>query len=179
MSTTPDTYLSNRVLKLNVGFLLGDNIVSRTHDSTLEFPAVRVADDLYLHYIHGPLRLSRAKEGVLVQANIDTELKGTCSRCLDPINRTVHVEIEELYAYHSDADTEFRIGEDAVLDLGPLLRAEVMMASDTPALCRTDCQGLCPECGANRNHTTCTCDTDVLDPRMAVLKQLLDKDQGA
>lgn len=174
MSSPPESYLSNRVLKLNVGFLLGDSAHSRNHDSTLDFPAVRVADDLILNYIRGPLRLNRTKEGVLVQAHIDTQRVGECTRCLDSVNHNLDFHIEELYAYHSQVDTEFRIGEDGVLDLNPLLRAEVLMALDGPALCREDCAGLCPTCGVNRNHTHCDCDDANIDPRMAILKQLLD-----
>lgn len=177
MSHTPDNYLSNRVLKLNVGFLLSDNIQSRNHDSTLDIPSVRVSDDMILNFVRGALRLSRTKEGVLVQARLETQIAGECTRCLDPVNHDITVIIEELYAYHSDADTEFRIGEDAVLDLNPLLRAEVLIESGGQLLCGPDCAGICPECGANRNHTDCQCELDNIDPRMAVLKQLLDSSQ--
>ncbi len=176
MSSTPERYLSNRVLKLNVGFLLSDSAHSRNHDSMLDFPAVRVADDVLLHYVRGPLRLNRTKEGVLVQAHIETQRAGECTRCLDNFDHNLEFDIEELYAYHSDVDTEFRIDDDSVLDLNPLLRAEVLMVLDGQVLCREDCAGLCPDCGANHNHTHCTCADDKIDPRMAVLKQLLDSD---
>jgi uncharacterized protein len=40
-------------------------------------------------------------------------------------------------------------------------------------LCRADCKGLCPNCGANLNHETCSCDKTG-DPRWDALKKLKD-----
>jgi uncharacterized protein len=42
-------------------------------------------------------------------------------------------------------------------------------------LCRPDCAGLCPECGANLNLTRCGCEHRWIDPRMAALQELLPK----
>jgi uncharacterized protein len=41
------------------------------------------------------------------------------------------------------------------------------------ALCRSDCLGLCPQCGGNRNLDECHCDEDPIDPRWAALQTLL------
>jgi DUF177 domain-containing protein len=46
-------------------------------------------------------------------------------------------------------------------------------------LCRDDCQGLCPVCGANRNTIDCSCEVRWEDPRLAVLKALLKDDDHA
>jgi uncharacterized protein len=173
MSNTPKGYVNNRVFKLNVGFLLTSG-PGHSHDSVIEFPMVRVADDLIVQHVTGPLRLSRTKEGILVQAQLQTALEDECYRCLDPIINHVAVDLEELYAYHSSHNAEFRINEDAILDLAPLLRAEVLIATSARRLCRPDCRGLCPQCGVNLNHTTCQCDLDDVDPRLAALRNLLD-----
>jgi len=175
MKPSPTTYITNRVLKLNVGFLLTAG-PGHSHDSELAIPTVRVSEDLLLEYVQGPLRLSRTKEGILVQASLCTMVYDECYRCLEPIEHTVTVEIEELYTYHSQSDTEFNINDDAILDLAPLLRAEVLLNASQRALCQTDCRGLCSGCGANLNHTACTCDLDDIDPRLARLKELLDTD---
>jgi uncharacterized protein len=37
-------------------------------------------------------------------------------------------------------------------------------------LCKPDCKGLCPRCGANRNRQPCTCVGD--DPRWEALANL-------
>lgn len=173
MSGSPIHYLHNRVFKLNVGFLLSSG-AGHTHNSTLDFPDVRVSDDLSLNFLKGPLRLSRTKEGILVQAELEVSIHTECVRCLDPVDHVMTLNIEELYAFQSDAETEFRINEDAVLDLAPLIRAETFIELAKGAFCQPDCKGLCPECGVNLNRETHDCDLDYIDPRLAVLKQLLD-----
>jgi uncharacterized protein len=39
----------------------------------------------------------------------------------------------------------------------------------TKVLCREDCQGICPTCGANRNQQPCACSRPDQDPRLAAL----------
>ena len=42
-------------------------------------------------------------------------------------------------------------------------------------LCREDCKGICNRCGANLNHTECSCDRSSPDPRMSVIQDLFQK----
>lgn len=169
-------FISNRVLKVNVGFLLSAG-AGNYQDSRLDIPdPLRVADDLDVHSIEGTLRLTRTKEGVLVQARVTIIVDNICSRCLDVVQQAIDLDLEELYAHPPSSISEFGIGADAILDLAPLLRAEVLIEKSHKILCREDCLGLCPECGANLNHETCTCNTEQIDPRLARLKELLDRE---
>ena len=43
-------------------------------------------------------------------------------------------------------------------------------------LCDENCKGLCERCGANLNKAPCSCVTEKIDPRLAVLKQLLQNE---
>lgn len=168
-----NNYVSNRVLKLNVGFLLSDG-PAHSHDTAFDVPAIRVADDLYVHYIRGTLRLSRTKEGILVQGRLHVGVEGECYRCLDSVLSDVVVAVEELYGYPVPKGSEFAVHDDGILDIAPLLRAEVFIITARGLLCRPDCKGLCPECGANLNTGTCACALENTDPRLASLKHLLD-----
>lgn len=165
-----NTYVSNRVLKINVGFLLAAGPAAN-HDTVFDVPTVKVADDLTVNYVRGPIRLSRTAAGILVQGNLETGIVSECYRCLDDVTQTVTIGVEELFAYPASSTSEFSIYEDAILDLAPLLRAEVMIASSNGLLCREDCKGLCPECGTNLNHSTCDCSLEQIDPRLAGLRQ--------
>ena len=167
-------YVSNRVLKFNVGFLLAVG-AGNQHDTTFDVPIVRVDDDVDLEYLRGTLRLTRTKEGILAQGTLRAGLAVECMRCLDDILRDVPIEIEELYASPASSTSEFSIDDDGDLDLIPLLRAEALMADEEGTLCREDCQGLCMECGTNLNHETCTCGETDVDPRFAALKALRDQ----
>jgi uncharacterized protein len=166
-------YVSNRVLKLNVGFLLTSG-PGHSNETVFDVPAIRVSDDVDVSYIRGPVRLSRTKEGILVQSELHVGIEDECYRCLEPVSQDVPIVIEELYAYPMRPDAEYGIGEDAILDLAPLLREEVVIATARGMVCQPDCKGLCPECGANLNHTQCSCGEVEIDPRLAKLKELLD-----
>lgn len=167
-------FIGNRVLKLNVGFLLTSG-PGHIHETEFDVPALRVAEDVDLRYLRGPLRLSRTKEGILVQGQLKAGVTDECYRCLDPVEHELTLDLEELYAYPNPHNAEFSLNDDGILDLSPLIRAEALLADAGGALCREDCQGLCPDCGANRNREVCSCADDVIDPRLAKLKQLLDR----
>ena len=167
-------YLHPRVLKINAGFMLNAG-PGNSHDSVFEFPALRVSDDLTLNYLTGPLRLSRTKEGVLVQASLHAGLNNECIRCLDPVEQDIPFEVEELFATNPEVSAAFYLGDDAILDLAPLLREEILIHSDKRILCSPDCKGLCPDCGINRNRETCDCADKHIDPRFAALKDLLER----
>jgi uncharacterized protein len=166
-------YVSNRVLKLNVGFLLADG-PGHSHKTTFEVPAVRVSDDVDLSYIRGTARLSRTKEGILIQGELHVGVEDDCYRCLTPIQRDVTISLEELFANPPQPDSEFNLGDDGILDLAPLLRAESLIAIQERAVCQSDCKGLCPNCGVNLNEGICMCEVDDIDPRMAKLRELLE-----
>ena len=53
-----------------------------------------------------------------------------------------------------------------------MVREEVLLGVPDAPLCRPDCAGLCPTCGADRNVGPCDCDTAVRDERWAALDQL-------
>jgi uncharacterized protein len=165
-------YVSNRVLKINVGFLLSDG-PGHSRDMTFDVPTVRVSEDVTLQYLKGDLRISRTKEGLLLQGAFAGGVEDECSRCLEPVQRAIDIDMEELVAYPTPIGTEFSVSDDGILDLAPLIRAETLIEASRGVLCRPDCKGLCPECGTNLNYETCHCHDEDIDPRLAKLKQLL------
>ena len=60
------------------------------------------------------------------------------------------------------------------LDIDDLLETAFILDMESKSLCRPDCKGLCPKCGKDLNDGPCGCRPDI-DPRLAVLEQLLDK----
>ena len=168
-------FVSNRVLKLNVGFLLNQSLgTSRTID--FDVPALAVAEDLQLAYMRGTLRLSRTSEGILIQGDLTTAVDGECSRCLAPTAIELLITLEELFVHSPNSDAEFVVGEDGIIDLTPLMREEIITATPIAPLCKPDCAGLCLHCGHDLNLGPCECDRDEIDPRFAILMQLRNQD---
>jgi uncharacterized protein len=118
---------------------------------------------------------------------VRSELELPCSRCLEPMNWPVEASFDLRYLPSSSntGDPEREIPaedlgvafyESETIDLGQLVREQFYLALPMKPLCRPDCAGLCPECGANSNVERCECEHRWVDPRMAALGQLLPKD---
>ena len=122
------------------------------------------------------LRLESVSEGVLVSGRTRVTLTGECARCLDPLTEELEVDIQQLYVYHGneiDADDEDdEIGRlvDDYVDLEPLLRDAVVLALPLAPVCRDDCPGLCPDCGARLADVDPGHGHDQVDPRWAALR---------
>ena len=71
-------------------------------------------------------------------------------------------------------DPNLFVLEGNEIDLSEILATCFILDMETKFLCREDCKGLCPTCGKNLNLGPCSC-RKALDPRFAVLEQLLDK----
>ena len=62
--------------------------------------------------------------------------------------------------------------ENGQLDLGPMVRENVLLGAPDAPLCRDDCPGLCPICGTDLQLGPCDCDRTERDDRWAALDQL-------
>jgi uncharacterized protein len=69
-------------------------------------------------------------------------------------------------------DLEFSLYDGEEVDLTPLIREQMLLALPTRPLCREDCRGLCPQCGANLNERDCGCTSESADSRLAILRTI-------
>jgi uncharacterized protein len=174
VNETHKGYVSNRILKMQVGYLLNET-KGFSRETEFDIPTLRVSDDMTLDYLRGSLKMSRTSRGILVQGVLHTSIEAECNRCLNETWVDLDVPIEEVYVYPPEADSEYNVGDDGILDLAPLVREEVILVTPLGILCKSDCAGLCPNCGENLNDGPCGCDQDNIDPRFNVLKDLRDK----
>ena len=117
------------------------------------------------------LTLERVSEGIVVRGSVHVHWQAACSRCLAPVEGEVSVHVDELFENHPLAGETYLLDHD-VIDLEPLVRDALLLELPTAPMCREDCAGLCPECGADRNVASCDCRTEELDPRWAALRSL-------
>ena len=112
--------------------------------------------------------------GVEVVGTVVAPWEGTCRRCAEPVHGELHIRVHERYADRpiaAAADEEIYPIEDDTIDLAPLVRDSVVLELPGAPLCREDCAGLCPQCGANLNEGPCGC-VAPRDPRWANLDVL-------
>jgi uncharacterized protein len=153
----------------------------RTRSFTVPAPA-----DLRIELIGVPegspvdieLRLEAVMEGVLVSGRARAALAGECARCLEPLEDSLEVTLQELYVYpESDATEEEASRLDGeLLDLEPVLRDALVLALPFRPVCDTQCQGLCIECGARLSDDPTHSHDESLDPRWAKLSVLTNAD---
>jgi uncharacterized metal-binding protein YceD (DUF177 family) len=128
------------------------------------------------------LRLESVMEGVLVTGELDVPVVGSCARCLEPIEDTLHLDVQELYAYPGST-TEATSEEDEVrrlegdfLDLEPLVRDTVVLSLPLAPVCTEDCAGLCVDCGLRLDDLPADHTHEVVDARWAALAQKFGTD---
>jgi DUF177 domain-containing protein len=121
------------------------------------------------------LEVESTLDDIGVSGTIDVPWRGSCRRCLAPIDHTIVIDVDERYATQPTADEATFPIEHGQIDLAPMLREHVLLIVDDPRLCRPDCAGLCPTCGADLNAGPCECPSVVSDDRWAVLDQLRER----
>jgi uncharacterized protein len=125
--------------------------------------------------------------GFFLRARLSYEQTLSCTRCLKDFRETVAVPVElmiEVAATPAGLRGEHELKEDdlgvltlqeEVLDTEPLLREQLQLNIPMKPLCRSDCAGLCPVCGADRNEGDCGCAERTADPRWGALAALRDR----
>jgi uncharacterized protein len=120
--------------------------------SNVRLGAIGVADEAPIEVAVDVESLS---DGLVASGTVRAHWRGECRRCLEPADGDIVVDVQELFRSAAPADDEaFPIIDDQI-DLRPVVTEVLVCALPLAPLCRDDCQGLCPECGANRNVIDC------------------------
>jgi uncharacterized protein len=114
--------------------------------------------------------------GITARGTVEAPWVGVCRRCAVPVGGDLRVEVHERFCetggHHGDPEDELAYPiVDERLDLAPMARDALVLELPLAPLCRVDCAGLCPTCGADRNEETCAC-VAPRDPRWANLDVL-------
>lgn len=134
------------------------------------------------------LYIQAYKSGKNVRLTLEAtyKLKLTCARCLENFEKefketeTYYIKVgkepfsEEKSLKDRDIFTQFI--ENDEIDVVPFIREIVILSVPMKPLCKPDCKGLCPVCGANWNYVTCEhMNQTKVDPRMSKLLELKSK----
>lgn len=131
--------------------------------------------------VHVSLVVKKTSGGVSIRGRLQGTASMACSRCLAEITEDVSHDFfydclpveameEEEELSTDSADIHYYTGGE--IDITALVQEQLALALPMKALCREDCKGLCPRCGANLNLGDCGCQKGPVDLRLAALKDL-------
>jgi uncharacterized protein len=128
---------------------------------------------------------------VHVRGRLDAAVEIDCARCLERYGVELGQELDLFYLPRaaeqpeaqeeevelSDRDVVVGYYEGERLDLGEVVREQLILGLPLKPLCREDCRGLCRTCGTNLNTGTCGCPPpeEPEDPRLSPLRGLIDE----
>ena len=113
---------------------------------------------------------------MVLSADVKVAYHTMCARCAEPVSSTLEISFEKDIASSGDVSADnddYIIIEDKKVDLLPIVEEEIMLEMPSRTLCKEDCLGLCQKCGKNLNEGDCSCEKKEVDPRLAILKTLL------
>lgn len=117
------------------------------------------------------VHLQAVNEGIVAKGVVRAPWVGECRRCLQPVRRMLDAELVEVFEDEPVEGETRKLDHDRV-DLEPVAREAVLLELPMAPLCKDDCAGLCPECGADRNTVDCGHELVVHDDRWAALDEL-------
>lgn len=129
------------------------------------------------------LRVSKSGSEVLVEGRFRFVAFLVCSRCLKefsfPIKNNFSIEYSPYRELSKEKEHELTREELDVnfyhndeIDIEDLIREQIFLFVPMRPLCKSDCQGICPQCGTNLNEISCGCSSEKIDHRLAPLKKL-------
>jgi uncharacterized protein len=134
--------------------------------------------------VRGHVKFTLTNFGILAAVQVEAAIELTCARCLEPFTFNADAQFDAEYqpsidietglpAKSSLSDTAFSITQNHQIDLTEALRQHLLLTVEMVPVCRPDCQGFCPTCGANLNEGPCDCPPAEEASPFAVLQGLL------
>ncbi|HHT01559.1 MAG TPA: DUF177 domain-containing protein [Firmicutes bacterium] len=138
--------------------------------------------------LHVKVTVTNTGAGFVVNGHIQGAVQMVCARCLEHFLCPVETDFQVLYRRQPVTDPErWAKGHEEtneqeddvyfqgdVLDVAPAIWEHLLLALPMKPLCREDCLGLCPVCGQRCEDGDCGCDVENVDPRLAVLKDIME-----
>ncbi len=100
----------------------------------------------------------------------------SCDRCTEQfVHREQKTFVHRLaQTLVDEGNDDYIETPDFTVELDEVVISDILLDLPQKNLCRSDCKGLCPKCGHNLNSGKCECEGKTVDPRLEILKQLMD-----
>ncbi len=133
------------------------------------------------------IRVYRTEGSIYTDISVSGRVSAPCARCLEKAETDFYGELKYLFSLSSDEENRTKDEKEGIsdgdedvitldswedeIDLSPQIWEVMLTSLPAVILCKEDCKGLCPECGANLNSEKCGCKKSSGDIRFEVLKQ--------
>lgn len=121
-----------------------------------------------------------------IAGHLETAVELACARCLDAVVQAVARDFDLFYRPLATVagKEEIALGKEELeigfysgdgLFLSDVLAEQVILSLPMKPICKADCRGLCPHCGANLNRERCQCVETSVDPRLSELARIKEQ----
>ena len=143
-------------------------------------------DSVVLNRVEVDLLLQgRPGENFTLKGNFKANLTCTCVKCLKEFGLDLDREIDVLFIPMKDMDSDIELELEEkdlnvsayteTIDLFQIVEEQVVLALPMRITCSEECVGLCSGCGKEADHCTCEPDTETVDERLLVLKEIKER----
>lgn len=160
------------ILHLEDGFHHFEFVVK---GSSLEFKESPIyPDDVMVN-----IEVNKFEKNLTCNVDVRTEAHYSCDRCLEGFVRPYRENFRLLFHigtndFETDEEDVVMLPSETVeIDFKERLIEQLKLTVPMKNLCRPDCKGFCPGCGADLNHESCRCTHSTTDPRWEELRKLL------
>lgn len=130
------------------------------HKLELDTVDLKFEDKLHLN---GTILKEQA--AITFSGRLNSRIRRICGRCLSEAGETLDVPFQ--FFYDATDDQEIDTLDD--------IRETVLLDQPMTFLCKSDCLGLCPVCGVNRNETRCKCDESSRGGPFSTLRKIRNR----
>lgn len=149
-------------------------------NARLKGSAIETPEYQFVPPLKANLRLELEVGGVMLKGKSSAHFKTVCARCAEEAEQELNVPVQMVLKpktgrEQEDVDMEdvqFGTYDGKEVDCSAVVEEALILALPYSVLCRADCKGLCPQCGANLNQGACKCAPGVKDERFKALEQL-------
>lgn len=169
-----------------------DPEATRRYHFEEEFPPLILTGEeiSFLDPVSVDILLERAGMIIPLKAQINTKIRRTCGCCLKVVEAPVQIDFGLEFVHRKDLDEmgiqlepgqesdDYEIFEDQPIEMREIVFENLAIAMPMRFVCQADCPGLCPQCGQDLSVAACTCQPEMGDPRLAILKELLESKES-
>ena len=140
-------------------------------------------DITFIGPVLSDISVEREYDHLRLEGRVNTQVSLVCSRCLatfeTPIDSNFTIYFRKGTPQNQGEEEEIELDEQDLIsatysgdeiDLTHEIEEQVAMEVPLKPLCNEECKGLCPVCGIDLNHNTCSCSRNEFNLKFSALK---------